>query len=331
MTETTPKVAIKFLLTNSLAGSLIGTGGNAIKELIEISAAKVNVSGNNEQYPGTNDRVVLISGPESTVKSAQTLVWLMIAQNTKVEEEKSHNKISWSPRDATQDSSDLSDILVEGRITIPAAAGGAVLGKGGLTIKAIGDESGARVQMTSREESMFTQERVLTISGSALSCAKCVASVVAKLGEDPETNQFVNRGTTYSSQLNHIFGGANGPDRGGRGGRGSGGPRGGRGGPGRGNQVDSAGADVCSSTEIKLTIPDNLIGNILGKKGATMREIMSLSQAKVVVSPREEVAEGSTDRQVTITGSPYNAQTAHHFILQKLKQATVRKVHDGDA
>lgn len=319
MAETIPKVAIKFLLSNSLAGSLIGTGGSAIKELIEISAAKVNVSGGIEQYPGTNDRVVLISGPESTVKSAQTLVWLMIAQNTKVEEEKSHNKISWSPREATQDSTDLSDILVEGKITIPAAAGGVVLGKGGATIKAIGDESGARVQMTSREEALFTQERVLTISGTALSCAKCVASIVAKLGEDPESNQFVNRGTTYSSQLNHIFGGA-GPDRGGRGGRGSG-PRGGRG-PGRGNQIEPAGADVCSSTEIKLTIPDNLIGNILGKKGATMREIMSLSQAKVVVSPREEITNGSTDRQVTITGSPFNAQTAHHFILQKLKQST---------
>jgi len=219
----------------------------------------------------------------------------------------------------------LSDILVEGKITIPAAAGGAVLGKAGATIKTIAEESGARVQMTSREEALFTQERVLTISGSALSCAKCVASIIAKLAEDPETNHFVNRGTTYTSQLNHIFGGAAGGDRGGRGGRGAG--RGGGRGAGRGNQgqVDPAGADVCSSTEIKLTIADNLIGNILGKKGATMREIMSLSQAKVVVSPRADVANGVTDRLVTITGSPFNAQTAHYFILQKLKQSTNRK------
>jgi hypothetical protein len=35
-----PKVAIKFLLNNSLAGSLIGTGGTAIKELIELSVPK---------------------------------------------------------------------------------------------------------------------------------------------------------------------------------------------------------------------------------------------------------------------------------------------------
>jgi len=68
MADNIPKVAIKFLLSNSLAGSLIGTGGSAIKELIEISAAKVNVSGGTEQYPSTNQRVVLISGPESTVK-----------------------------------------------------------------------------------------------------------------------------------------------------------------------------------------------------------------------------------------------------------------------
>lgn len=54
-----------------------------------------------------------------------------------------------------------------------------------------------------------------------------------------------------------------------------------------------------------------------------MREIMSLSGAKVVVSPRGEFAEGTTNRVVTITGSPSCAQTAHVFVTQKLQQVFV--------
>lgn len=50
-----------------------------------------------------------------------------------------------------------------------------------------------------------------------------------------------------------------------------------------------------------------------------MREIISLSGAKVVVSPRGEYVEGTTNRLVTITGSPTAAQTAHLFITQRLQ------------
>lgn len=50
-----------------------------------------------------------------------------------------------------------------------------------------------------------------------------------------------------------------------------------------------------------------------------MREIISLSGAKVVVSPRGTYAEGTKNRIVTITGSPISAQTAHIFITKRLK------------
>jgi hypothetical protein len=39
------RVAIKVLLNNHLAGSLIGTGGKAIKELMTVTNARVQVSG----------------------------------------------------------------------------------------------------------------------------------------------------------------------------------------------------------------------------------------------------------------------------------------------
>ena len=78
--------------------------------------------------------------------------------------------------------------------------------------------------------------------------------------------------------------------------------------------------DVSATTEITINVPDTLVGNILGRQGSTMREIMSLSGAKVVVSPRGTFAEGSNNRVVTISGAPACAATAHILVNQKLQQ-----------
>ena len=51
--------------------------------------------------------------------------------------------------------------------------------------------------MTSKDESIFTQERILSISGSKACCVKCLSMVIAKLAEDGDLSQFQNRGTTY--------------------------------------------------------------------------------------------------------------------------------------
>ena len=63
------KVAIKFLVSNFQAGALIGAGGKGIAELSElVPGARVNVSGKDDNYPGTSDRIVLISGALDAVQ-----------------------------------------------------------------------------------------------------------------------------------------------------------------------------------------------------------------------------------------------------------------------
>ena len=48
---------------------------------MEITGARIHVSSSDEVYPGTNDRIVLISGSESSVSLAQSLIWQLLAQN----------------------------------------------------------------------------------------------------------------------------------------------------------------------------------------------------------------------------------------------------------
>lgn len=320
------KVAIKFLISNSHAGSLIGKSGKAIKELIAVSEARVNVSGNQELYPGTSERVALVAGTQDSVSLAQTLIWEMIAQNGKATAE-DRKTLEWSPEAVVNSLGTNDNIQVSAKITIPAAAGGLILGKGGETIRSIAAESGSKVLMTSKDDALFTQERVLTISGEAGQCVNCVDLILAKLAEQDDVPMFVNRGTTYSPSS--IRGNYFSLPMGGQGGMGQGGVRGG---PPRNkgnNTVSSPRVDMgpvsnaasemdATQTNITMTIPNEYVGNIFGRQGSTMREIISLSGAKVNVSGRNEFVEGTNNRIVTITGSPQCTQAAHVFITQRL-------------
>ena len=69
---------LKFLLNNSLAGTIIGNGGSAIRDLMDITEASIHISNNGENYPGTKERVVYITGSAQSLNLAQSLIWEMI-------------------------------------------------------------------------------------------------------------------------------------------------------------------------------------------------------------------------------------------------------------
>ena len=122
-----------------------GTGGKSIKELKSVTNARIIVSGALEVFPGTGERVVLISGNINAVDLAQTLVWEMIAQNVQSGSDRS---VDWSPEVVVNNLSTNDTVEVKAKITIPAAVGGLILGRGGETIKEIAADSGASIIMT---------------------------------------------------------------------------------------------------------------------------------------------------------------------------------------
>ena len=164
-----------------------------------------------------------------------------------------------------------------------------ISGRGGATIRKLSIESGAKISMTSKDESIFTQERLLSITGTKTACVKCLSLVLSKLAEDTETNQFINKGTNYMTNINTYdyarIGGA--------GGR-KGGPARGRGrgdmgrGKGRGSDespsADStAFEDISASTTISMAVPELLIGNILGKNVCHIFSIITIYNDKYAI------------------------------------------------
>uniref|UniRef100_A0A8C4SYX7 Poly(rC)-binding protein 3-like n=1 Tax=Erpetoichthys calabaricus TaxID=27687 RepID=A0A8C4SYX7_ERPCA len=74
----------------------------------------------------------------------------------------------------------------------------------------------------------------------------------------------------------------------------------------------NTGLDATAPTSShELTIPNDLIGCIIGRQGSKINEIRQMSGAQIKIA---NAIEGSAERQVTITGSPANISLAQYLI-----------------
>ena len=70
---------------------------------------------------------------------------------------------------------------------------------------------------------------------------------------------------------------------------------------------------------ITLQVPDSIVGALVGKGGKVIIEMQSQSGAKIQISNREQMVEGTTDRVVTITGNDHAVATAQYLVNQKIQ------------
>mmetsp|Transcript_1510 Transcript_1510/g.5233 ORF Transcript_1510/g.5233 Transcript_1510/m.5233 type:complete len:83 (-) Transcript_1510:44-292(-) len=62
-------------------GAVLGRGGSVIKEIMQYSGARVQVSQKGEFLEGSaNERIVTLSGPASAVQTAQYMVQARVQQ-----------------------------------------------------------------------------------------------------------------------------------------------------------------------------------------------------------------------------------------------------------
>ena len=69
---------------------------------------------------------------------------------------------------------------------------------------------------------------------------------------------------------------------------------------------------------IELSIPETLIGAILGKAGRTLVEFREISGAKIQISKKGVYVEGTRNRRVTITGKPPCPRTAQALLTERV-------------
>ncbi|XP_048958895.1 poly(rC)-binding protein 2 isoform X15 [Canis lupus dingo] len=276
-------------------GSIIGKKGESVKKMREESGARINISEGN-----CPERIITLAGPTNAIFKAFAMII------DKLEED-----ISSSMTNSTA----ASRPPVTLRLVVPASQCGSLIGKGGCKIKEIRESTGAQVQVAGDMLPNST-ERAITIAGIPQSIIECVKQIcvvmLETLSQSPPKGVTIPYRPKPSSSPVIFAGGqltklhqlamqqSHFPMT-------------------HGNTGFSAGLDASAqTTSHELTIPNDLIGCIIGRQGAKINEIRQMSGAQIKIA---NPVEGSTDRQVTITGSAASISLAQYLINVSLENA----------
>eukprot|EP00287_Rhodomonas_sp_CCMP768_P033224 CAMPEP_0202854072 /NCGR_PEP_ID=MMETSP1389-20130828/90811_1 /ASSEMBLY_ACC=CAM_ASM_000865 /TAXON_ID=302021 /ORGANISM="Rhodomonas sp., Strain CCMP768" /LENGTH=407 /DNA_ID=CAMNT_0049532647 /DNA_START=115 /DNA_END=1339 /DNA_ORIENTATION=- len=218
-------VMVKILVQNKLAGGVIGKAGATINSIKEASGARVKVSNNQETFPGTNDRIILIQGSINTVLTASRLVVAELAkQEPQVQNPETVGDAfaagaappaSEAPmtkqEPQVQNPETVGDAFAAGAappaseapmtivVVIPAQACGLIIGKGGERINALREQCQAKIQLQSKDRIIQgLDERTVTINGNLLNAQMAVEKVILILYEDGNVH-YNNQGTNYGA------------------------------------------------------------------------------------------------------------------------------------
>ncbi|XP_014842510.1 poly(rC)-binding protein 3 isoform X5 [Poecilia latipinna] len=281
-----------------------GKKGETVKKMREESGARINISEGN-----CPERIVTITGPTDTIFKA----FAMIAYKF---EEDIINSMSNSPA--------TSKPPVTLRLVVPASQCGSLIGKGGSKIKEMRESTGAQVQVAGDMLPNST-ERAVTISGTPEAIIQCVKQICVVMLESPpkgatipyrpkpaSTPVIFSGGQAYTIQGQYAI------------------PH-----PDQLTKLHQLAMQQTPFTPLgqttpafpgldasppasthELTIPNDLIGCIIGRQGTKINEIRQMSGAQIKIA---NAMEGSSERQITITGTPANISLAQYLINARFR------------
>ncbi|XP_045494534.1 poly(rC)-binding protein 3 isoform X3 [Colias croceus] len=319
-------LTIRLIMQGKEVGSIIGKKGEIVKRFREESGAKINISDGS-----CPERIVTVTGTTSAIFKAFTLIC------KKFEE--------WCSQ-FNEGGGGGSRAPITLRLIVPASQCGSLIGKGGSKIKEIRDVTGANIQVAS-EMLPNSTERAVTISGTCDAITQCIYHICCVMLESPPKGATIPYrpkpnvagpvilagGQAYTIQGNYAvpaqdMGGLAKSPLAGLAALGLGGLA-----PANASGLNPAGKALAALAGSQLrtsnqgrnqpasnqqshemTVPNELIGCIIGKGGTKIAEIRQISGAMIRISNCEEREGGSTDRTITITGNPDSVALAQYLI-----------------
>uniref|UniRef100_A0A8C9T1N4 Adenylate kinase 7a n=1 Tax=Scleropages formosus TaxID=113540 RepID=A0A8C9T1N4_SCLFO len=201
---------LKVLIPSYAAGSIIGKGGQTIVQLQKETGATIKLSKSKDFYPGTTERVCLIQGTVEALNAvhgfiadkirempqnvAKTEPVSILQPQTTVNPDRIKQTLPSSPTTTKPSPSDhmTTSRANQVKIIVPNSTAGLIIGKGGATVKAIMEQSGAWVQLSQKPDGINLQERVVTVSGEPEQNRKAVELIIQKIQEDPQSGSCLN-------------------------------------------------------------------------------------------------------------------------------------------
>jgi len=335
---------LKLLVPGTIAGLIIGKGGERLKELKTKYGGHIRLSNHKEYYPGTEERICILTGKMEEIIDLNNYIL-----------EKTSGDVDGRRRDSSRGD--------KTKIVLTNNGAGMVIGKKGATTKQIQEECDVNLVVA---DSVALNERVLTIKGQLANRKQACRRIIEKIA-DEETNMG-NLKARYDGPISDDRGGDHrrsrydlspADDRSvtsswGGGGR-SGGHMGGdsfsdsrrqpivsmienvaaaldkqqilqaltgvmqgdqRGGGGGGKHRSNK---LKSELELKLEVPNNLVGQLMGKHGQTIKEMVRKSHGASFAFTDKDRYDTSGVRTLTIKGSYEQVTSAYDIVHDEIE------------
>lgn len=305
---------LRILVHQSLAGCVIGRGGTKIKELKDQIGCRLKIFSN--IAPQSTDRIAQVVGSEDQcLKALNDIIGLIKGTPIKGPV---HN----------YDPHNYDDMYAD-------EYGGYGAGGGGGNANSGGGAGGGAGFRNGRERERFDDRRGGAAGGNGggggggggRGYERRGGAGAAGGGSGMREREFINpwAQNVNGNQMGGNFAGGNGLGMGAMGAMNPGSLGGNMGNMnsvnnmGNGNMGTFGGnnGNMDNKTSTQVTIPKDLAGAIIGKGGGRIRRIRNESNAFIQI---DEALPGSTDRIITITGTPKEIQAAQYMLQQSVRE-----------
>ncbi|KAK9024076.1 hypothetical protein V6N11_004257 [Hibiscus sabdariffa] len=178
---------IRFLVSNAAAGSVIGKGGSTITEFQSKSGARIQLSRSHEFYPGTSDRIIMVSGAIDDILKAMELILAKLLNELNIKD------------------NDDDEPRTKVRLIVSNSSCGSIIGKGGATIKSFIDGSQAGIKISPQDNNFYgLNDRLVTVTGTLDEQLRAIDLILLKLCEDPHYSQAMHAPFSYAATYNSM-------------------------------------------------------------------------------------------------------------------------------
>jgi len=332
-------IEIRILMTSRDAGAVIGKGGSSIQKLRADHPRTII------QVPdcASPERVLIISGEHDQCFDALQQIIPALTDSSRLSSFNRRRNINPDQNQPNNDNQTTGDVPSEIRLLVHQIYCGAIIGKGGQHVKELRQTYNLDIKVFS-QCCPLSHERIISLRGKIddiIECIKHIYSVMSSSSQQPRGPPLIQYDPhNFDIYTVNEYGGFQPPggidNRAGYNPRGPfppGGPRGGMypiqplpplvdvpfgGGPGLGARYPNP----ALLTSTRVTLPNELVGAIIGPRGAKIQQIRQTTNANIIIDDQPiPTGNGGGDRIITIEGTPEQISRAQALLQQAVRQS----------
>ncbi|XP_066302932.1 insulin-like growth factor 2 mRNA-binding protein 3 isoform X5 [Branchiostoma lanceolatum] len=325
---------LRMLVPNVMVGAIIGKGGQTIRTITGATKAKVDV--HRKENIGPEKPITIYGSPDACSDACRKIMEIM------QQESNATSQGVGTPDDETG----TDRVRVEGtgedvplKLLAHNSLVGRLIGKAGVTLKKIMQDSNTRITISNFQElTVYNMERTITVLGSLEDQCKAEKLIMVKLRisydadmQNIMQHQSMFPGLNPMAMLSGLLPGLPNPNS--------------RANPYNGPMSEPnalqanpalfpgilppAAAALAMQQQMQqpqpseksdLWVPGGVVGALIGPGGQNIRSASRQANATIKIAPADQSAQGQAERKVSITGSPDAQWKVQWWVFSKVGQ-----------